>query len=431
MHSVQPYINLGRMLAAFLLLFAVKAHADVTFNVTSTLDQIDDNTNDGVCRTTSNTCTLRAAIMQANHWGNPEFAIINVPAGIYRLTLPIPIGGFDDERSAALKLSPPLIAVQRIAVIGENAVSTIIDGNHASTVFNIGAGRSALLSKLTIRNGNTIFTAGGVNNNGDLTIANSVVENNAARGGGGGIYNNARLRIVDSTISGNTTESSGGGLYVLGPTQIVQSTFVGNSADDGGGIYNNSDTLSLVNSTISLNLANNNGGGIYTRGSAFAYNITVTDNDADDDHDAMGGIGGGVFATPSARFLLANSLVMRNSFVAYVNPNDCHGNFEVYGKNLLSDVTGCTFTGNGATAWGLSNPQTIGPLANNGGPTFTNALLPGSGAINGTPVGSICGDELGTPLASDQRGAPRVLGPRCDIGAFEYVLEPVFNNGFE
>src|SRR5207247_6231808 len=57
----------------------------------------------------------------------------------------------------------------------------------------------------------------------------------------------------------------------------------------------------------------------------------------------------------------------------------------------------------------------LGPLQNNGGPTFTHALLTGSPAINaGNPA-------FTPPPVYDQRGPgfPRVLNCRIDIGSFE------------
>ena len=56
----------------------------------------------------------------------------------------------------------------------------------------------------------------------------------------------------------------------------------------------------------------------------------------------------------------------------------------------------------------------LGPLADNGGPTLTCGLLPGSPAIN-------TGDPACPPPDTDQRGFPRPEGIRCDIGAFEGV----------
>src|SRR5205085_12129233 len=91
------------------------------------------------------------------------------------------------------------------------------------------------------------------------------------------------------------------------------------------------------------------------------------------------------------------------------------------GYNLLGDNSGCSFTAASGDQVGTSgspiNPQ-LGPLANNGGPTQTHALVGGSPAIDaGNPAG--CTDQNNVAVTTDQRGAgfPRVFGPRCDIGA--------------
>jgi hypothetical protein len=77
------------------------------------------------------------------------------------------------------------------------------------------------------------------------------------------------------------------------------------------------------------------------------------------------------------------------------------------------DNTSCTVTGSAPI---LAMPQ-LGTLQNNGGPTPTHAPLPGSPAID---AASVCRDNLGVVLATDQRGFPRgVNGDRCDIGAVE------------
>ena len=71
----------------------------------------------------------------------------------------------------------------------------------------------------------------------------------------------------------------------------------------------------------------------------------------------------------------------------------------------------------------MASPK-LGPLQNNGGPTQTHALLPGSPAIDaGNSFG--CRDNLGALLATDQRGFFRTADgdsngtARCDIGAYE------------
>jgi len=58
----------------------------------------------------------------------------------------------------------------------------------------------------------------------------------------------------------------------------------------------------------------------------------------------------------------------------------------------------------------------VGPLADNGGPTFTHALLPGSPAIDA--AGGGCGplDQRGSSRPQDGDGDGSSL---CDAGAFE------------
>src|SRR5215469_1064747 len=96
---------------------------------------------------------------------------------------------------------------------------------------------------------------------------------------------------------------------------------------------------------------------------------------------------------------------------------NCSGTLTSEGYNLSSDST-CNFNNPGD----LNNHDPmLGPLQNNGGPTQTMALHPGSPAIDGgNPSG--CTDGQGHLLKTDQRGMPRPdkedsVG--CDIGAYE------------
>jgi hypothetical protein len=67
----------------------------------------------------------------------------------------------------------------------------------------------------------------------------------------------------------------------------------------------------------------------------------------------------------------------------------------------------------------------LGPLVNNGGPTMTHALLPGSPAINAGDLNATAG--VGDVPLYDRRGYPfsRVFGGRIDIGAFEAQPNPL------
>src|SRR6185295_4239186 len=86
--------------------------------------------------------------------------------------------------------------------------------------------------------------------------------------------------------------------------------------------------------------------------------------------------------------------------------------------NLIETTAGCSFTGSVVNTYSGVDPN-LGPLQDNGGPTQTFALLPGSVAIDtGNPAG--CTDNLGATLTTDQRGFPRPINGRCDMGAYEY-----------
>ena len=184
--------------------------------------------------------------------------------------------------------------------------------------------------------------------------------------------------------------------------------------------------LIIVNSTISQNYADNNGGGIDNEGNTYLYNTSIIDNDAHHDpNDPTSGNGGGVYVNDGSTFQVVNTIIARNTMYNAPLPDNCNGTLVGYGWNLLDEYVGCTFTGNGDISHGFISLNTIGPLQNNGGPTWTHALLPGSEAIDATyPQG--CIEETGAPLPTDQRGWAREAGVLCDVGAYEYYPPALF-----
>ncbi|NTU65256.1 MAG: hypothetical protein HGB05_18115, partial [Chloroflexi bacterium] len=342
------------LLALLLVPRALASPSTVTFTVDSVLDQIDDDTSDGVCHSATNQCTLRAAIMQANVIPGPGVTII-LPSGTYTLTRPP--AGADGADSGDLNLTPPASGNPVISIVGAGAVTTIIDANKIDRVLSVGLSRTATISGVTIRNGFRLSAqGGGVSNSGLLTITDCVIEGNQTDTAGGGIHSPGTLHITRSTIRANSA-FLGGGLHLRANTTIRDSSFYGNAADFGGGIevsaYNADPHLTIVNSTISQNYANSNGGGIDSEGSTFLYNTSVIDNDADHDRDQGGGIGGGVFVNMGSRFVVVNTLIAGNTILNAPIYNDCNGMLEVYGFNLLYDETGCTYSGNGSASRGF------------------------------------------------------------------------------
>jgi uncharacterized repeat protein (TIGR01451 family) len=269
---------------------------------------------------------------------------------------------------------------------------------------------------------------------GKLTVSNSVFTANSAGLDGGGIYAGYfLLEITQSTIRDNSASRSGGAIAVAGyGGSIIDSTISGNSAgENGGGISNDTGgyILDLTNSTVTRNVCHGSGGGIYSRGSsrAIIQNATIAQNTVISDSTG-GGHGGGI--ETAGALDLGNSIVAENS--APVAPDvgadlsrttglSSVGLSRV-GHNLIGDGSGATgFDRTDLVGTSLSpiDPK-LGPLQDNGGPTFTEALLPGSPAID-------TGDGTEPYLPTyDQRGNPfaRVSGRSVDIGAFEVQQPP-------
>jgi hypothetical protein len=264
------------------------------------------------------------------------------------------------------------------------------------------------LDTVTI-NGNAASESGGgiYNNQGALTITNSVINGNSATnpGLGGGIYNTtatAKTTIATTTISGNTAKFGGGiANDTNGAVKVDQSTINGNTVTDiGGGIYNRAaGVVALTSSTLSGNTATPGAGGGFDSfgGTGILTNVTVAGN-------TSVGFGNNDGISTDGNMTLHGTLVA----------DGCGGPITSSDYNLDIGLS-CKFTGPHDQK-GV-NPQ-IGPLANNGGPTFTHALAQGSPAVD--TGGASC-------PPTDQRGITRPQGAACDIGAYELqqiVVQP-------
>jgi len=246
--------------------------------------------------------------------------------------------------------------------------------------------------------------------NGASTITGSVVSGNTAGSGedGGGIYLNgsinanapALLTITNSTISGNNA-ADGGGIFILSfaTVAISGSTISGNTSTSAGGagIINDGALLTVINSTISgntISAGSQGGGGIFNNGASAVATVTSTTISS---NTAPSTSGGGILNN-------GGSVTLKNTIVANNTGGNCVGTIVNGGTNLQFPGTTC---GGSIT----SADPLLQPLANNGGPTLTQALGGGSPAID---TGDSC-----PPPPNDQRGVSRPQGSACDIGAFE------------
>jgi hypothetical protein len=283
-----------------------------------------------------------------------------------------------------------LLSVQRSAAAGTSNFR----------IFNIASNVTATISGLTIANGNAssgIGAGGGIFNNGTLTVANVTISGNSAVVAGGGISNSSgTLTLSGSTVSGN---SAGGGAGISGGTaNVINSTISGNTATGNGGGFTVG-TLSLTNSTISGNSASGAGGGLFNNG---ANGATVT----------------------------AKSTIVALNTAA--SGPDMDGALTSQGFNLIGNSSGTTISPAQFTdqVGGAGSPldPVLGLLQDNGGPTFTRALLSGSPAIDKGASGGLTTDQRGSRRPVDLGSIANATGgDGSDIGAFEVQATTLAN----
>jgi len=326
-------------------------------------------------------------------------------------------------RNTILLASGPLwISGKTVTIDAEDAPGLRLSGGGRDRVLIVDAGAGATIRHLTLAEGWAWDLAGGILDNGTLRLDHVVVEGNVVGAsandfwkGGGGIYagGGSTLDLQDSTVRDNQTSLvDGGGLYAYfgAKVRIANSTISGNRAGNVGGGIRMLGNATIVNSTLSGNVSTAWYGGaiFHTDGVMSVTSSTITDNHA---HAGAGAaVFVGTFTGASATLTLTNTIV---------GPNDDSGCFAGFfgagtvtlgsgGHNVLTDAT-C----NPVASDRVVGDTALDPLADNGGPTWTHALLEGSPALDAA-------DPALCPPA-DQRGIPRPQGAGCDVGAFERV----------
>ena len=348
------------------------------------------------------------------------------------------VANFGDGGAVHIRHSHPL-TVDQSTFTGNSADR---DGGavYANGVVTID--ESSFAQNLAGSDGGALYTPG------TATINVSTFNENVADRGGA-IHSEGQLTINDSTLSGNTA-GFGGAVQAFGNSTITRSMFDENYGLYGGAIRSGightvvrdssltrnvvlglggavdvrSGSFALVNSTVSGNSANFAGGGIWarnTQNSTVIQHSTITDNTADADANGSGA-GGGLRVENNVNVTMEHAIVAGNHDLSGAAPdveNDVHA---VY--SLIGIGQGAVITGGGNIVGTTTSPvdPRLGPLADNGGPTLTHALLDGSPAID---AGDVFFDpqSLSPPLDFDQRGESpfsRQFGA-IDIGAYEYL----------
>lgn len=322
------------------------------------------------------------------------------------------------------------------AILQESGTSTIrqttFSDNKVSANFALGGAIALRDGSLTIEESE--FKRNSAADGGALSLSNTTVvslthtlfeENSASYGGA--IVSSGKLDIAYSRFSNNkATEGDGGAIWVTGNNAAISnSSFNGNQATTtGGAVSCNLSNLSIIHSTLNNNQAGSNGGGVYSTCALTIGNSTLSGN------RAPNGGGGGIYhnspnnATAAALTIVDNSatfgagvynesggggsFTIRQSILANNSTGNCDGVVSSAGYNISTDTNCANFTQTGDKQ---AISLTLGPLASNGGPTFTHLPPAGSPAIDAVPAPCA--------FSVDQRNAPRPFGSACDIGAVE------------
>lgn len=258
---------------------------------------------------------------------------------------------------------------------------SVINGQTARRGLTANAS-TVVVDHFRIQNGASDYGAGIRVYYGAVTINNSSISNNTAPNYGGGIYNEyGLLTINNSTLNGNAISN----------------------ARSGSAIYNTAQgTINLNNSTVSNNVVSMFS--IYNAGNITIKSSTISSNK------------GGIDAYKGDVWL-QNTILASNTILG--STQDCQGKLRSAGYNLFG-IACVIYINVGDIVGSPQNPinPRLGILKNNGGLTFTQALLTGSVAIHaGNPAA--LGSGGNACLTTDQRGISRTGYGRCDIGAYE------------
>ena len=426
------------------LLHPTVVHAAGPYVVNDFGDSLDMNPGDNVCLTTSLTCTLRAAIQEANADAGP--VTITIPAGT--VTLATAAAGGDDITSGDLNITKDL------TITGQGPASTTVDAAAIDRAFNVsdgggGAVPNVTITGMTVKNGDNspnLGTPGSghggcIYSAGNLTLTNVLVTKCNSAGDGGGVDADYGTIAADRlTVTVNQARVVGGGLKVGGaPTSAVFTNFTAdtNTASSGGGADLDG-ASTFTGATFTNNTAVGDfGGGVEDDGGSTFTNVTITGNSAPNTTAANQGGGGLVDFSGGNTTTLLNATVDGNSvgagatganLAALGNPNtvfsvtnsiiaggvgaaDCDRAFTSGGSNINGDNS-CGFAASGDL---VNTDPKLNKLADNGGLTKTQLPKAGSPALDA--VKNAC-----PPPKADQIGTARPQGPACDIGAVEVVV---------
>ena len=452
-------------------LINVSASSDITNAIAATMS-MQQCTLDAVVGNSGtlsvDQCTLTSrlendgivAISNSSFGGNASSGITN--SGTLTLsssTLSAALGDGLDNSGTATLTDCTVSGSHGVGIMDAAGASLSVSGGAISGNTGGGVSGAATIGNCQITNNGGVGVSGpalaltnctissnkgdGIDATGSLRADGCTIQNNASRGVNDAAGSSVTLN--DCTIAGNQSPADGGGIYnPAGATlTLVNSTISNNTASAGGGLVpqasgggiENSGTALLANCTIAGNVASAgaatgaeiSGGGIDNSGTLRLTNCTVANNYANAGTSPSNDATGGGIYIAAGHVTLNNTIVAGNYTVPAVGgspPDDLVGAVGPSSAyNLIGDASAATglIAANHNQLGSAAAPidPKLAALANNGGPTQTMALLPGSPAIDaGLNALAVGPDDK--PLIGDQRGFGRIFNGTVDIGAYEF-----------
>ena len=364
--------------AAFVSPLQAQTTKGTVITVNDVGDTVDAAPRDGICADANGKCTLRAAIAESNATAATDAIIFDIPVpatitltlGELQITNPVGIFGRGARQLTIQRTTTPNFSNFRVFYITS----------------------STQMRGLTIKNGNSFTSGGGILAAADVNLYDVAITGNNARSGGGIAFQASQEShsiMERCLINSNTASAQGGGMYIGAGTYptVKSSTFTNNSAVTGGAVANYGG-LTLASDTIARNLASQGGSSI------------------------LSGTGGSV--------AIINTIIGPDIAQTVTS---VEGSFNSRGFNIITNSTGSSgWTNDDQVTTNNAIDPLLGNLADNGGQTDSMALLSGSPAIN---RGDDCAVLFACPgytmfeTAYDQRKFRRVAGGLTDIGAYE------------
>jgi parallel beta-helix repeat protein len=315
---------------------------------------------------------------------------------------------FSSALTGTIHVPSKLFIFGPLSIEGPGADRITVSGDDAYQIFYAqnDPGEAVSISGLTLADGYAEFGDGGAvyNQNGPMTISNSVIRDSSVYGisghGHGGAVASAAgsVTIENSTITGNYAYAGGAIASATGDVTIRSSTLDHNYSTYGGGVYTGDVDLVVSNSTMTQNHASNDGGAIWQCCGDPSDGVEQTVTGSTISGNVAGDAGGGISLYGAAGSTLQNSIVSGNTADGDSDDLFRDTGYTFDGAFSLIGVPGTYATDAvpGSNLYGV-DPQ-LGGLAENGGSTETMLPASGSPVVN---KGSAFG------LSTDQRGLTR------------------------